>query len=94
MKLSESVRHHVDWWGQCRTCEYWMGDRSNNLDESNCSNFSSPMFEKITSNCGYCPNWDAADIEAAEIVMQWSEKQKKEGRPIESPDMQLERDGK
>ena len=86
MKLSEKVRLHLDWWGQCRACKFWKDSgKRENLGEHECECKSSDLYRKITTSSGFCKKWDTFDMEAAEIVMNWDRKGK-------SPDIQLKED--
>lgn len=65
----ESLRLHLDWWAQCRTCRFWTGDRSDNLPGS-CGNDRSELHGKETWNEGYCPQWDTFDEDVAFYVLE------------------------
>jgi len=87
---SEDVRIHIDWWGKCRTCKHWDGNRWEDF-WGKCLNENSPLFcirrttDKgiVPSACtseGYCEKWDTYNMDAAEITMRW------DGKGL-SPDM-------
>jgi hypothetical protein len=61
---AESIRIHLDWWGQCRTCEFWNGDRgTGGIPWGECSNPKS--MNKRTTSDGDCKGWDSFDYEGA-----------------------------
>ena len=68
----EYVRWHEDWWGQCRTCRHWQGNRVNGL-RGYCSHSDGPLNGTYTCRMGNCPKWDTFDMDAAEVVMQKDE---------------------
>ena len=97
LKLSEKVRLHLDWWGKCRTCKYWDGDRTI-LSFGNCSCKDSQFYahkDKYIASpiCTYqdtiCEKWCSFDIEAAEIVIEYD----KNDSIRESPDIDLFKKG-
>jgi hypothetical protein len=57
-----SARIHYDWLYQCRTCEFWSGDRSG-VQDGCCKNQESDLFNELTSICGHCKCWDSYDYE-------------------------------
>jgi len=65
---AESVRIHMDWWGKCRTCKHWSGDRGT-MKPGSCLNPASDMHEKETWTEGHCKEWDSFDVDAAIEVM-------------------------
>jgi len=66
MDREESVRLHKDWWKQCRTCRHYTGDRlARGLAPARCANEVSPLGGKEVTHCGYCPEWDSFDVDAA-----------------------------
>lgn len=72
----ESIRLHMDWWGKCRTCSYWIGtDEGDNprWNDGKCTNSQSPLFEEIVSTEGYCPKWNSFDLETACEIMEQEE---------------------
>ena len=60
-----SVRIHYDWLYQCRTCEFWDGQRGYLDDGGYCKNEKSPLFGAVTTWCGHCQCWDSYDYETA-----------------------------
>jgi hypothetical protein len=66
---AESVRYHLDWWGQCRTCRFWGGPRAKAAESGPCLNRASDLFEKPTTTSGECAQWDSFDLNAAIEVM-------------------------
>ena len=63
MPKSESLRIHIDWWGKCRTCSCWHGDRLEmlTLAKGMCGNSRSPLFGALSTCEGYCPVWSTFD---------------------------------
>jgi hypothetical protein len=59
---------HLDWWGKCRTCAFWVGDRQKGF-MGGCSNPKSDLGGTPTSTEGYCKKWDSYDIETALDIM-------------------------
>ncbi len=64
MNKNDSFRLHEDWWGACRTCRFWTGDRLK-MTPGTCSNNKSPLFEQETWTEGHCHMWDSFDIDTA-----------------------------
>lgn len=62
---AESIRLHYDWWGQCRTCEFWIDSDITRFKPGICSNEKSALFKKVTWTEGDCDKWDSFDIETA-----------------------------
>ncbi len=68
-----SQRIHLDWWGQCRTCRFWTGDRRDAAGRGLCANPSSPNFSTepsagdpvMTGPSGECLKWDSYDLDVA-----------------------------
>ena len=62
MPPEESLRLHTDWWGKCRTCAFWTGDRvERGLATGSCSSPCSPLARQETTSEGYCSKWDTFD---------------------------------
>lgn len=59
----ESIRLHYDWWGQCRTCEFWQS--ADRKAPGLCGNLTSPLYNNETWTEGHCEKWDSFDIETA-----------------------------
>jgi hypothetical protein len=72
----ESRRLHLDWLGQCRTCNHW-GVRlgvyqRGNLEEHPCKCPESELSEKCTTSTGHCPKWESFDPETvSELKAEW-----------------------
>lgn len=64
----ESIRLHLDWWGKCRTCAWWKGDRTTQ-EAGPCSNEESPLFYQTTWSEGRCTEWASFDMEVAMTVL-------------------------
>lgn len=68
---TEAQRHidwHLDWWGKCRTCSFWTGDRDATTPGT-CGNAKSDMHGQETWTEGHCRSWDTFDIVAAVAVL-------------------------
>lgn len=61
----ESIRLHYDWWGQCRTCEFWVGSDPTRMNPGICKNSKSDLFEQETWTEGHCSKWNSFDTETA-----------------------------
>ncbi len=68
LNLAESIRLHEDWWGKCRTCTFWGGDREHRTPGP-CGNSLSPLRSQETWTEGHCPKWDTFDVEGALAVL-------------------------
>lgn len=64
IESTESGRYHVDWWGQCRSCVHWAGDRKSMADGV-CENPDSDLHGRTTTTCGHCQGWLSFDPEMA-----------------------------
>lgn len=67
-----SARIHFDWWGKCRTCEFWDGVRDFGLrDEPGglCKNEKSALHGQMPWSEGHCEYWDSYDYETALEVL-------------------------
>lgn len=64
MEEQKHIDWHLDWWGKCRTCSFWLGKR-NTMEPGRCSNVKSDLFEQETWTEGSCKEWDTFDIIAA-----------------------------
>jgi len=62
-----------DWFYQCRTCQFWGGDRKEGLSEGPCNKEDSPHFEVVLGCEGTCDKWDPYDVDLACRVMEDSE---------------------
>jgi len=71
MILSERIRIHLDWYGECRTCEFWKGDRADVHYMGECGNKESDMYLKDTTHCGHCRWWKTFDDESRKIAVDW-----------------------
>lgn len=68
-----SRRIHLDWWGQCRTCRFWTGNRRDAAGRGLCTNPASPHFTPetcvndptMTGPSGECSKWDSYDVDVA-----------------------------
>ena len=68
MEPEESVRLHLDWWGKCRTCKWWLGQRVT-MEAGVCSNSDSSLHNEETWTEGNCKEWDSFDVDAALVVL-------------------------
>jgi hypothetical protein len=69
MDHDESKRIHQDYWGQCRTCRWWGGDRASGM-EGRCTSPRSELSGSLTQRNGYCENeWDSFDVDVALEIM-------------------------
>lgn len=74
---AESMRLHLDWWGNCRTCRFWHGtDKVSSREgapdfvqprwnDSPCTNPKSPLFGQECTTEGECKKWDSFDVDVA-----------------------------
>ena len=69
MDPKESYRIHLDWWGECRTCVHWSGDRIASTG-GKCEGTSSPNYGYRTFTSGNCQEWDSFDTDTALQVME------------------------
>lgn len=76
LSKSENFRIHLDWWGKCWTCVFWLGDRTDVLSVSPCTNPKSPLFNEETHTGGHCKKWDSHDIDVALDALYASEEQR------------------
>ena len=65
----EAIRLHLDWWGKCRTCSFWEGDRTQVKNPAWCGNALSALFRSDVHAEGHCKEWDTYDIEAAVALL-------------------------
>jgi len=76
----ESKWLHTDWWGQCRTCKHWSGQRGRRLHlvgeeiyrdrVGTCYSNDSPFYLRHVRRNGYCSEWDSFDLDVAIEVME------------------------
>lgn len=72
MIKSESFRIHLDWFGQCRTCKYWKGNRDT-MEDGPCDNALSPLYARTLWTSDECSYWDTFDEETAcEVIDYWN----------------------
>ena len=66
----ESIRIHLDWWGECLTCRHWTGDRTQTGNsEGTCASKDSDLGGQVTYQCGRCKWWDSFDpVTALEML--------------------------
>lgn len=66
-----SVRIHYDWWGKCRTCKHWQGNRVDpkTLSDGTCQSGKSQLSQQQTTWNGHCNMWDTYDIDTAIEVL-------------------------
>lgn len=64
---SDSGRYHVDWWGQCRSCAHWGGNRES-MEDGTCANKESDLCGRTTTTDGECQKWSSFDPEIASKV--------------------------
>lgn len=60
----ESIRLHTDWYGKCRTCEFWGGTDSPGHLRWNpglCNNEKSDLYKVETWTEGHCEHWSSFD---------------------------------
>lgn len=72
MNLADSVEIHLDWWGKCRTCRFWRGDREK-MTPGLCAMPRSDLVNTETWTEGHCKQWDSFDLNAAVAVMEREE---------------------
>lgn len=66
MNRQESIRIHLDWWGKCRTCRFYNGDRGAlGLAPAGCMNEASPLHAETVTHEGHCGKWDTFDSDVA-----------------------------
>lgn len=72
MDKRESKRIHEDWWGECRTCRFWMGNRETfgNTGFDKCNNDKSDFYNQETLRSGFCKKWDSFDIDVALALLE------------------------
>jgi hypothetical protein len=63
MNSEESYRLHEDWWGKCRTCEFWSSE--DRWKPGLCNNQKSLLFQQETWTEGHCSEWDSFDYPIA-----------------------------
>lgn len=74
MDQAESYRIHLDWWGKCRTCEFWEGNRENAQPATaKCSCASSDRYGLRSTWDGHCDQWDSFDTDVALQVLEEGE---------------------
>jgi hypothetical protein len=61
---SEKLRIHIDWWGKCRTCTHWSGDRVS-MKEGPCVAPGGPLQGQVTWTEGHCAAWTTFDAAIA-----------------------------
>lgn len=72
----ETKRILTDWWGECRTCKHWSGNRGSQITkihrdlQGTCYSDKSPLYLQLTMRAGNCPEWDAFDTDVALEVME------------------------
>lgn len=92
LNSKESYRLHEDWWGKCRTCEFWKSE--DRWEPGLCQNKKSPMFEQETWTEGHCQNWDSFDYHTALKILEDDEINSKIGsrqlKEIKIPDFDTE----
>ena len=69
---SESLRLHMDWWGKCRTCDFWKGQRKT-MEDGMCDQPQGDFGGEITTSEGHCGNWETYDSEVALEILQAEE---------------------
>jgi hypothetical protein len=72
VRRSEELRIHMDWWGKCRSCQFWLGDRETMADGM-CNQPRGDFGGEITTSEGHCGNWESYAIEAAMEIRQAEE---------------------
>ena len=76
MTPDEKKRILTDWWGECRTCKHWSGNRGSQITkihrdlQGTCYSDKSPLYLQLTMRAGNCPEWDAFDTDVALEVME------------------------
>ena len=74
MDPAESHRIHLDWWGKCRTCEHWQGNREKSEPATaKCDCGMSDRCGLRSTWDGYCKEWDSFDIDTALQIMEEDE---------------------
>lgn len=76
MDIEESRRIHLDWWGKCRTCRWYPGnreERSTHPDPPRCVNEMSPFWFEGVRWSGHCGEWDSFDVDVALEIMEQSD---------------------
>lgn len=69
MDVEESIRIHLDWWGQCRTCKNWSTEKGRMMIEGECRCDKSPFYSLETWRDGRCGEWETFDPMGAEKAL-------------------------
>lgn len=64
-----STRIHFDWYGKCRTCRSWSGDRMT-MKPGMCMCGKSELFGAETWTEGHCPEWYTFDEDTLLEIME------------------------
>jgi hypothetical protein len=58
IKQHEEKRVLTGWYGECRACKYWEGNRFDPIAKGECTCSRSPNYKSITWVSGYCKEWE------------------------------------
>jgi len=58
------------WWGKCRTCDSWFGNRDIEDNTGECMEGDSPHFEEKTGANHTCKKWDPWDVNLAFDILE------------------------
>lgn len=69
MDRDESIRIHWDWYGKCRTCNFWDSQEDRKKLEGRCDCKESPAYNEETWSEGHCKCWESFDPEIVKFVL-------------------------
>jgi len=76
-----SLRIHIDWWGKCRTCKEWDGERVQGF-QGKCDHPQGVFRGSTTTSEGRCPDWESYDYEGACAALDWDKLPHHEKFPV------------